>query len=154
MKKKVFIPSFIIGLMIIASSSYLYPVCYYNHYITPDSCARNAWEGENGGGCPQPGTTCEVLCDETPYLAGTISLVQGGKLLTGHLTNNSISLHITFDQTDTTITRSNNQYSFGFNERIRIVECPEYPELENVDVSLEGIVTNQNGYFNVFIPIP
>ncbi|MCX7736607.1 MAG: hypothetical protein N2319_07815 [Candidatus Kapabacteria bacterium] len=47
-----------------------------------------------------------------------------------------------------------NNAGFILNESfcMVIVNCPEYPELNNFSINLKNVIVDQNGYINVYIP--
>lgn len=48
--------------------------------------------------------------------------------------------------------RSSKSFQFTEGFELFVEECPELPEINNLRINLKGIRTDENGYFEVFIP--
>lgn len=103
-------------------------------------------------GCDGVGLNCDIVpCDEYDEEALVSQGPSGGYIVEAHLQNVEVKVK---DSTGTwtNFMRDGNNYHFTSHHCIIIDYCPAYPELENIKVNLEGILTDSNGKFEVYIP--
>ncbi|MEO0075840.1 MAG: hypothetical protein ABIK31_07055 [candidate division WOR-3 bacterium] len=99
--------------------------------------------------CYDNGVNCvKEPCNQR--MGGSIIQLPGGYQLTLRL--ETVDLKVK-DQTGQwhPYQRHGNNYPFDWADYIVISECLEFPHLVNREVELNGIVTDENGYFTVFI---
>lgn len=124
--------------------------CYVHVQIDPDEEPPGTlmWDDINlccvDGGCDCILVPCDYYCQ------GELMVVTSGFTLTLHLDN--VMIYRKINNNWTVYTRSGNNYPFDRSHHIIISNCPSYPELNNLRIELDGLYTNSQGYYNVFIP--
>jgi hypothetical protein len=105
--------------------------------------------------CPIGGAFCKktVSITNPKEVEVNTSPTGGGIFIT--TTFGGMTFNVTNDPVYGTFTsvHDGKSYTFGEGEYIFIDESDEYPALNGLGVSLEGITTDSNGEYTVFIPI-
>jgi len=123
--------------------------CWVHVKIEPDEAPGTMLWYETGGYCIEEGCDCEMIpCDQ--FCEGELMVVTGGFTLTLHL--DYVMINRKIDNNWTVYTRSGNNYPFDSHHYIVISDCPGHPELNNLRIELDGLQTNSQGYYTVFIP--
>lgn len=123
-------------------------VCYKKVLGT----GTHKWD-DNCDCCFLAGHFCQkTVIDDSPSEV-TVVPTSGGILITTDFAG--MDFNVTNDPVHGTFTSSNDgkNYTFGEDENLFIVSSDEYPGLDNTSWSLEGITTDSNGNFTIFIPI-
>lgn len=139
-----------IGAYALVLSSPLYADCYRHIKVDP-GCGT--WQWVDGIGCQGPGNNCRIEpCSAYNSAPGTLTPVQYGYILRTQITTAAYSY--LDPQTGTWIytERSGANYTFSAAESVVIDHSDEYPHLVGVSVNLNGVTTDADGYFEVFIP--
>lgn len=122
------------------------------HFKRVKSGGNREWLDSPSLMCLAAGATCQrtvVECD--PKVTSIVPVIGGGFLLTARI--QSITLERLGAQTTTNVVVSGAGCSFLPNEyTLRIESCSQYPELNGVTVSADGIVADADGRISVFIP--
>ena len=104
---------------------------------------------ENCQCCMDNGIDCVIPIDED-YRQGELKVVTGGFNLTLQL--DYVMINRKINNNWTVYTRNGNNYTFNSQHYIIISNCPSNPELNNLRIELDGLQTNSQGYYTVFIP--
>jgi len=132
----------------------------YNAYSETDDCwvHRKTKDGEMGiynyletrRACENCGVNCMIeSCDD--YKKGNLTFFPNvGYAIILQL--QSVSFRVLENNNWVLYERDGNNYTFTADDYILIDECPEYPEIENIEVELDGITTSGEGYYTIFIP--
>ena len=126
----------------------------YTHIKVTEGTGDYKWNdgaGGAGGYCKGKGTNCKSYPCQTNY-SGIITVLPDGWSLTSSIS--SANLFIKDDLGNWNLyERDDNNYPFNPSESVIIDNCNDIPELVGVSVNLDGIVTDDNGNYTVFIPI-
>ncbi|MCA9747639.1 MAG: hypothetical protein KC414_00900 [Romboutsia sp.] len=150
MKKILFLIT-AIALSFTYYTAYSVTVCYED---SPGGGTHD-WNS-NKSNCPISGHFCKktVTVTEPKQVDIEFSATYNGVFIT--TTFEGIDFDVTNDPVHGTFTSHHNgkNYTFGVDEYIFIQTSTEYPSLNNLGVSLEGITTDGNGEYTVFVPLP
>lgn len=143
----------IITALILATTASTYAVTATVH-IEVESGGTKSWNPDNTAySCWWPGTTCKIIKMSIIANQGTIipSPKGLGYLLTipmesiiGQAVNGA-------DKGTTEVTLSGFKFETGMG-RVVIDDCPDFPSLKGVAVSLNGQVVGNDGKMTVYIP--
>lgn len=89
-------------------------------------------------------------CKDNSTLSSIEQLPTGGWLIHTNLT--SVALQRLENNVWISFTREGANYVFLEPEKLVIDECDTYPQLEGVQLELNGITTDANGNYTVFVP--
>lgn len=123
----------------------------YRHIRVDPGCGT--WNWVEGVGCQGPGDNCKIEpCNSYNSGPGTLTPVQYGFVLRTQITTAAYS-YLAPNGEWVYTERSGANYTFSSAESVVIDHSDEYPQLVGVEVNLNGITTDSEGYFEVFIPV-
>lgn len=138
----------IICLFTAISNTLAATVCYEDK---PSGNGTYDWDGTKSY-CPTSGHFCQKTTTGTSKNV-TIVPITGGVLIT--TTHSGITFDVVGDPTHGTFTsyHDGKNYTFGLHEVLHITYSTEYPQLNGINVNLNGLTTNSNGQYTVFVPV-
>jgi hypothetical protein len=124
--------------------------CWVHIKVDPETEAPGHMNwNEQGKYCEDVGNNCDMIpCDD--YFDGKVVSTNGGYKLKLKLT--SVSMKVLVGNTWSEYNRDGNNYIFNNKQYLIIDECQAYSFLEGLRIELDGISTDENGNYIVFIP--
>ncbi|MBX3043403.1 MAG: hypothetical protein KIT33_05430 [Candidatus Kapabacteria bacterium] len=125
--------------------------CWVHVKIDPEKNAPGVMEwNANLSACDDVGLNCEMIkCDD--YCKGELLQITGGFSLKLKLDNVQINVKDSYGIWSI-FNRSGSNYLFNNKHYIIIDNCPAYPNLNNLSFDLDGLCTDSQGYYTIFIP--
>jgi hypothetical protein len=125
--------------------------CWVHIKIDPEKDAPGVMKYDTDlDACKGVGLNCEMVrCED--YCKGDLLQVTGGFTLKLKLDN--VQFRVKNESGIwTTVNRSGAFYPFNNKHFIVIHNCPTHSELNNLSIDLNGLMTDSQGFFTVFIP--
>lgn len=125
--------------------------CWVHIKVDPETNAPGHLDYcESGQSCDGVGINCEIIsCDD--FKKGLGESITGGTIITVNLAHGDYKVK-NIDNTWTTVTRNGNNYHFTDRHYLIITNYSANTNLNNLRIELDGINTDSNGDFSVFVP--
>ncbi len=117
-----------------------------------DSCFRYLYY-DDVVDCWDNGNACDVEIIYKEEI-GYFSIYNNGFLLQAAISDGTVNLNIKEDDGSIQhIQRVKSYHRFNQDDFVHIISCDEYPQLNGVEVNLNGIITDAQGHYTVYIPV-
>ncbi len=150
MKKWVFLLAILTCFMFVSNNLFAETDCWIHRKTDPGQGGWKIYDDEQNKFCISLGTNCEIVpCSKSTQL-GTIVPQSSGWIISANVASielKKLTLGAWID-----INRDGSYYTFSAQEKLIIDDCSAFPQLKNLQLDLNGITTDNNGNFSVYVP--